>query len=195
VTPREFERRFEKYRPAIYKIAYSLWVSKIDAEEAVARVRAKFLQRVGSVNQEGFLALWRTSLQNDAISYLRKRKREVDIAEAADVRADAESMVEAGYSPVVIFALAALTEVERFVILSNVQNRIPLRKIAEALQVSYPTVSTIYRVARAKLVFELKDYALNHRMITPRDVTESVEWASRVLQQYKREYSASDIPC
>lgn len=182
MTKHQFEARFEKYRPGIFAIARALWASPIDAEEAVARVRLNLLRRVGDVRADGFLALWRTALQNDAISYLRKRKREVELAEAATLQQDAAMFADWGYSPTVLFALASLSEAERFVVLSHVQHGIALNKLANNLGVSEPVVRNIYRMARAKLAIELRDYALNYHRIHPIDIARTIEWATKVLR-------------
>lgn len=183
MTAQEFARLCERYRPVIYKMAHALWASPVDAEEAVARVRGKLLTGGVEVRRDGFVSLWRVALQNDAISYVQKRKREVAFAEAKCTEVDAAAMVDAGFSPYVLFALATLTELERYVMLSHVIGGLSLARIGQALQVSRQTAGEVFRRARAKLILELKDYALNYRIIHPRDVTAAVEWALRTLQK------------
>lgn len=182
MTSRQFAERCERYRRPIYAIAKSLWANPLDAEEAVARVRAHLLSRAGEIRPHGFLSLWRTALANDAISYLRKRRREIDLARAAAVEHDAARFAEWGYSPKVLFALATLTEEERYVVLTHVQQGLTLTRIGQALGISGTTVGKIYKMARAKLAIELRDYALNYYRIREEDVARTIEWAMKVLQ-------------
>lgn len=181
MTKVEFERMFEKYRNGIYKIANSLWATRDDAEDAVARVRAKLLERAGEIRSHGFISLWRTALQNDAVDYLRRRKTQQEALEAAEVQSTAESMVDAGFSPFVLFALTALTEMERYVVIAHAVHNISLKQLTSMLGLPLHKVYDYWRIGRAKLIMELRDYALNYHIINPRDVSEAVEWAARTL--------------
>jgi len=150
-----FSRLIANRRERLYRIAYTYVRNADDALEIVQETVYRALISVHKVREPQFFNTWLTRIVvNQALDHLRKAKKTVYLDES----------YEAGYVPErkeehldLHRALDSLDEKAKTVVVLRYFEDLPLKEIAEILDLPLSTVkSTVYR-ALAKLNIELRE--------------------------------------
>lgn len=107
--------------------------------------------------QNYFTAFIKTSIYRAKIDYLNKKKAEathtynLDYEELEQIEDDSDFVSELSDSWALLHALSQISERERFVVLARVVNKSDFEEIAQALDLKYKGVASVYYRALSKL--------------------------------------------
>ncbi len=145
------EALYDAHAGPLYRQALQLLGSPPDAEDVLQNVFVKFAQRHGTLVRD-LPAYLHTAARHEAISLLRRRRRELSGADAErledttpprpSLRQDSEEMR---------VALEGLPAVQREVVLLKVVDEMTFAEIGRRLKVSANTAASRYRYALKKL--------------------------------------------
>lgn len=158
-----FETLVDRYKAAVYRLAYSMLRRQEDAEEAAQDTFVKLFRRRDLFEEGRLLEPWLLRIAGNTCRDLLRRRRTSQVPEARD--AEGESLVHllvddrqveldqgriAGQA--VRHALDQLSERHRLPLLLKYEDQLTNQQIADALGISISNVKV--RIARAKEVLQ-----------------------------------------
>jgi len=139
-----FTELVNRYRLAIYKIAYKIVLHEDDALDVTQHVLMKLAKSIHAYQEQGNFQQWLSVMATrTAFDYLRKHKRRIQTVQVDDIgqirannNSPIQSLDEKRIHERVEWAAAKLSEQQRAIVLLRLKEDLGAKEIAEQLELS-----------------------------------------------------------
>lgn len=152
----QYDKLYKEYYPIVYGIVFSIIKNKENTEDVVQEIFIKiYSMDKEKLPKEGELSWLYTVSKNEALQFLRKKRKEVNIEEIYEVKeesSDIEKIIDMNtYNRII----SGLNERERQIVSLKILSNFTFKKIGQMLSMPTPTVQWKYYKAVDSLKISL----------------------------------------